>query len=90
MENGTNKIYIIDWESADQRSVEYDYAALFRGLRTSGGLEKIAKCSSASDAVVIYEDLLFRITERNSLPVYIGSDGFTEYVKTVLRNIENV
>ena len=90
MENGTDKIYIIDWESVGERSVDYDHAALFRGLRTSGGLVEIASGESVTDAVILYEDLLFRIAELNSLPGDIGTKGFVEYIKTILRNIKNV
>lgn len=90
VENGTDKIYIIDWESVGERSVNYDHAALFRGLRTSGGLVEIASGESATDAVILYEDLLFRIAELNSLPGDIGTKGFAEYIKTILRNIKNV
>ena len=90
VENGTDKIYIIDWESVGERSVNYDHAALFRGLRTSGGLAEIASGESVTDAVILYEDLLFRIAELNSLPGDIGIKGFAEYIKTILRNIKNV
>ena len=90
VENGTDRIYIIDWESAAERSVDYDYAALFRGLRSNSGLEKIASGDGVTDATVLYEDLLFRITELKSLPEDIGGAGFQNYINTILRNIKNV
>lgn len=85
VENGSERIYIIDWESSGIRSLEYDYAALYRGLRTASGVEKIAESHSVTDMVILFEDLIYRLTELSSLPGDIGSAEFDNYVNAVLR-----
>ena len=90
IENNTDNIYIIDWESYGRRSVGYDYAALYRDLRKKDGISRLAKSNAILDVVILYEDLIFKLEELSSLPEDIGSGDFDDYVNTVLREIKNV
>ena len=90
IENITEKVYIIDWESYGTRSVGYDYAALCRDLRKRSGIARLASSNVTEDVVILYEDLLFKLEELISLPGDIGSLDFDNYVKTVLRERRNV
>lgn len=79
IENETNKLYIIDWESAQVRSFWYDQALLYRGLRRLGGFEQIAKeMHSVEDAVVLFEDCIYRLEDVLCLPKEIRERVLTE------------
>lgn len=80
VENGTGRIYIIDWESWAERSIGYDYAALFQGLRGNIHSFLSEEIHAQKRAVVLLEDLVFRLHEINSLPKDFGAVQFDRFV----------
>ena len=69
VENVTDKVYIIDWESALLRSVWYDEVLLYEGLRMPGGLRKLFELKhSLRKYVLILEELLYRLDDVCCLP----------------------
>ena len=78
------KIYIIDWESWGTRSIWYDYATLYESLRP-GDLNKYLYNDSkeAQKALVLMEDLIFQLSEMNSLPEKAGISKFDEYIMKI-------
>ena len=69
VENVTDKVYIIDWESALLRSVWYDEVLLYEGLRMPGGLKKLFELKhSLRKYVLILEELLYRLDDVCCLP----------------------
>ncbi|MBE6732987.1 MAG: hypothetical protein E7561_03215 [Ruminococcaceae bacterium] len=69
IENITDKVYIIDWETAKLRSVWYDEFLLYEGLRMPGGLNKLFELKpSLRKYVVILEELLYRLDDACCLP----------------------
>ncbi len=100
IENRTGRIYIIDWESSGERSVWYDYAALYEGLRDVNGPINIFKASRLrrlhsyglmmpiwSRYIVIFEELLFRIDELFDFPDEMGTDNFNKFLSSLLISI---
>lgn len=83
VENGTEKIYIIDWESANKRFVGYDKAVLFENLRKTDGLRKYVADVDYNKAIVLAEDLLFRLQEIERLPLQYGKKDFETYIDIV-------
>lgn len=85
VEKGTNKIYIIDWESWDHRSIWYDRAVLFKGLRPYG-LEQyfLGENNRTKRAVVILEELAYRIDENDCFPKSLGNKQLLQYLKSIL------
>ena len=81
VENKTEKIFIIDWESWGERSIWYDKAVLMEGLRPDGigSYCKIEK-PKEKEACVLLEDLIFQLNELETLPGDFGSDKFDEYL----------
>jgi len=81
IEDKTDKIYIIDWESWAERSIWYDKATLFQGLRP-GSIDKYLDCNveTTEKAIVLLEDLIFRLKELNNLPLNFGEEQFEEYI----------
>lgn len=72
VENNTDKVYIIDWETVKMRSVWYDEFLLYKGLRMLGGLKKLFELDSGlCKYVVILEELLYRIDDACCLPIDI-------------------
>ena len=90
VESGSEKIYIIDWESVSERSASYDYYALYKDLRRTDGLLSIADERSVTSSVVLYEDMIYRIEDLSMLPGDVGSAELNLYAKNVLRKIKNV
>lgn len=86
VENGTNKLFIIDWESWGIRSSFYDKATLFDGLRPGSIQTYLNKegISSEEKAVVLLEDLIFQLEEYRSLPGEVGLDRLRQYVEHVV------
>ena len=84
VENGTEKLYIIDWESWQNRSIWYDQATLYENLRRTDGIAAYAKQTDLIHATVLLEDILFRLTELNSLPHDYGCGEFDTYIKVLL------
>ena len=75
------KIYIIDWESWDERSVWYDEAALYRNLRNANISEYIKNTQNKTElAVVCLEDLIFHLNELYNLPYNYGEIPFADYL----------
>ena len=81
VENGTDKIYIIDWESYGKRSAEYDKATLYGGIRRSDKFADYVKVKDDTHATVLLEDLIFRLKELKSLPENFGAEDFKRYVE---------
>lgn len=88
IESRTKHIFIIDWESWDERSVWYDYATLYKGLR-SGDLQFFfdQESSAQKRAVVLLEDLVFRLHEVNSIPGDYGISQFEKYCNGIARGL---
>lgn len=84
IENGTNKVFIIDWESWGTRSVFYDKAVLFDGLRP-GNIDNYLSKKLPPDemSIVLLEDFAFKIEEYKSLPGEFGKEQLDYYVKKV-------
>ncbi len=86
VENGTQRIFIIDWESWGERSVFYDKAVLYDGLRPAGiDRYRQAGAPSAQQALVLLEDLAYRFEECRSLPDGFGTQGFAAYADGLRR-----
>lgn len=84
IENNTQKIYIIDWESWGERSVWYDKAVLWGNLRPGGLTAYLpSEQNVAEKAVVLLEDLVFQLNELNSLPQDFGEQNFETYVNNL-------
>lgn len=85
IENRTNKLFIIDWESWGIRSNLYDKATLFDGLRPGNIQSYLAKDGIPMDekTVVLLEDLIFQLEEYHSLPGEFGLDKLRQYVEQV-------
>lgn len=83
VENGSDKIYIIDWESYGRRSVFYDKATLYEGLRMADSLKKFVLVKDLSHAVVLAEDLVYRLKELSNLPENFGCEEFEIYLKVL-------
>lgn len=90
IENKTDTLYIIDWESWQDRSTWYDRAALYEGLRKTTGISHYAKQRDLPHATVLLEDVIFRLTELNTLPYHYGSGEFDAYIKTLLGGNPNI
>lgn len=80
VENGTDRIVIIDWESCQERSTWYDRAVLYEQLRKNDGLLRYGKSRDLTHATVLLEDVIFRLQELITLPEDYGSKDLDEYV----------
>lgn len=96
IENLTNRVIIIDWESWENRSVWYDKAVLFDGLRP-GNINRYLNNNlpEVEKATVLLEDVIFKLSELNDLPFDYGEMQFKYYanelevwVKSKLINLE--
>ena len=84
VENKTDKIYIIDWESFGERSVLYDKAVLYDGLRPGGVTEYMDKQTDFSErAFVLLEDIVYQLTDLNNLPEDFGEEQFEKYIEDI-------
>ncbi len=86
VEKETNKIFIIDWESWGERCVWYDKATLYQGLRP-GRVDTFLRGAMpiAHKAVVLLEDMIFRLNELIGLPLDFGIEQYEEYVNDVAK-----
>lgn len=86
IERETHKIFIIDWESWGERSIWYDRATLYQGLRP-GKIERFLNCDmpKTHKAVILLEDLIFRLKELTGLPLDFGIEQYEEYVREVAK-----
>lgn len=82
IENRTNRIYIIDWESWGERSIWYDQAVLMEGLRPEG-IANYCKVEReiGKEACVLLEDLLYQLHNLETLPDNFDVDAFDSYVE---------
>ncbi|MBE6727796.1 MAG: hypothetical protein E7562_04010 [Ruminococcaceae bacterium] len=84
IENSTDKIYIIDWESCRERSIYYDKAVLYHGLRPLGVEHYLNENLELQEkAIVLLEDIIFQINERKSLSQLSEEKWLESYLKTV-------
>ena len=84
IENNTNQIFIIDWESWGERSAWYDYDTLFNGLRPGSISNYLnTELDISRKSVVLLEDIIFQINELNSLPQNFGEDKFLQYIELI-------
>ena len=90
VESGTDKLYIIDWESWQRRSTWYDKAALYEGLRRQDGIAGYAQKRDLIHATVLLEDILFRLNELTTLPYDYGCAEFDAYIKVLRGENTNV
>lgn len=88
VEDQTEKLYIIDWESWGTRSIWYDKAVLFNNLRP-GGLKAyfLFEIPSSERTIVLLEDIIFQLRELNSLPGSCGEEQFEAYLSTLALKI---
>lgn len=84
VEKGTDKIYLIDWESYARRSVWYDQATLFENIRMAGGIEAYVSCHDVLHMTVALEDLIFRLQELINLPLSYGTSEINDYISSLL------
>lgn len=85
IENLTDKVYIIDWETWGERSVWYDKAVLFDNLRP-GDIYRylLQNIPETEKAIVLLEDIIYQLTELNSLPSDYGLVHFNRYLKQIV------
>ena len=83
VENKTGRIVIIDWESCEERSEWYDYATLYKSLRSPGKSIVFQPPFDLEKHTVILEDFIFRIGEFVNLPFDYGESAFLKYVNFV-------
>lgn len=102
IEDRTRKIYIIDWESCERRSLWYDRAVLYFDLRRNQKLQLFlnTKCktmlkyfgefdSETVKMIVTFEDIIFQMNSLIDLPYTYGIEGFNIYIQNLLKtNIE--
>ena len=81
VENVTEKIYIIDWESYGKRSADYDKATLYDGIRRGDCLSEYVKVKDVTHATVLLEDIIFRLNELKNLPEDFGAEDFERYIR---------
>lgn len=88
IENNTGNLFIIDWETWGERSVWYDEAVLFYGMRPQG-VDVYLRCGQEKGkmATVLLEDLVFQLNELNNLPESFGENEFEQYMDTILISI---
>ena len=90
VENVTEKLYIIDWESWESRSIWYDRATLFEDLRRKDGIARYAKQRDLIHATVLLEDVIFRASELTTLPCDYGCEDFSSYISVLLGGASDV
>ena len=91
IEQGTNQIFIIDWESWGERSIYYDKAVLFYSLRPKGISHFLHNISVPirEKMIVLFEDIIFQLNEYYSLPKRFGETEFLEYLITVKSYVDD-
>lgn len=89
VESITDKLYIIDWESALLRSVWYDDILLYGDLRMPHGLKKLFELEpSLRKYVLILEELLYRLEDTCCLPADIREKALDGISK--IFNVSNI
>ena len=90
VENATDKLYIIDWETFERRSIWYDKATLYENLRRSDGICRYANCRDLIHVTVLLEDVVFRLAELTELPYDYGCADFDAYLSALQRGSGDV
>ncbi|MBO5060342.1 MAG: phosphotransferase [Clostridia bacterium] len=90
IEDDTNKIYIIDWESVLERSAWYDNAVLYDGIRNGANFCKFCTTHSLEHVTVAAEEVIYRMDELCELPEDYGTDDFNNFIKKLSESIKNV
>ena len=80
VENKTGNIFIIDWESVETRSIWYDTAVLYNGIRNPKGIAAVAARGGLQNAVVTVEEIIYRLNELCELPYDYGTDDFNALI----------
>lgn len=80
IENKTEQIYIIDWESVQQRSIWYDEAVLYEDIRKPDCFDEFAKVKDVRHTVVILEEIIYRMNELCELPFDYGTEDFNFFI----------
>lgn len=83
IEKRTHNIYIIDWEAYDIRSLWYDECTLNNQIRMEAKLREFVQHNDLLHHTVLYEDLIFRLTELNNMPYDYYGKQFDAYVATI-------
>lgn len=91
VERENNKIYIIDWESWNIRSVWYDKVVLLCNIRNGDGIRQLLNGKykrifpdvdyEQMKVVVAAEDLLYKVEEVSGLPEGCGIRQFMKYLQ---------
>ncbi len=82
-------IFVIDWESWDERSVWYDRAIMFSSVRSKGLSNYIEKTNNKTEwAVVCLEDIIFRLNELYNLPFDYGEKEFSAYINELYERVK--
>lgn len=89
VENGTNKIFIIDWESVDIRSKWYDICVLYDDIRKTDKMKRYFSNRGTKQNVVLFEEILYRMDELISLPYEYGVNDFNRFLEE-LRGLQGV
>lgn len=90
IENKTDKIYIIDWESAGIRSTWYDEAVLNEDIRKERRFEDFCRKDDLSHLTVTAEEVLYRLTELADLPGSYGAASFDQWIEKLLERKKDV
>lgn len=86
-ENGTGKLFIIDWESFSLRSVWYDKAVLFEEIRKDKEFEKYIKTLDLEHCTVFFEDFIYRLIELQDLPENYNSENYNVFIDKLARGL---
>ncbi len=81
IENKTDRIYIIDWESVEQRSIWYDDAVLNDGIRNTACFDTFSQTRDLRHATVILEEIIYRMNELCELPFDYGTESFNLFIQ---------
>lgn len=100
IENSTEHLYIIDWESWGIRSKWYDKAVLKCDIRNGNGIKKLLKDEykdifknedyDVIKIIIAWEDLLYKLDELTGLPGEYGVRQFFSYLSLNYGDIYSV
>lgn len=84
VESDTDKIYILDWESWGERSVWYDEATLYHGLRPAGITAYLHSPVPLSQKIVVtMEDMVSLLRELSNLPAECVQNQLDVYLAEI-------
>lgn len=81
IENQTRRIFIIDWESVEKRSIWYDAAVLYDEIRKPENFDIFSKINDIKHKVVTLEEIIYRMNELCELPEDYGTADFNSFIK---------